>query len=160
MRDLPGPASGHLSPDRSQMSVPELVELLAPEADAGIKQLVCLDDAIAYRLHLLAQPCADCQPAGQCPEHASYHGVIAGYRRWHATVLNELLAGFDPAEVRQEMSRGDGTPPTIVAIAMLIEARLKELTADGPVIAEDHQGVALIEGDGTHLHRYPLAGPA
>jgi hypothetical protein len=59
------------------MPAPELVELLTPEADAGIKQLMCLDDAIAHRLHLLAQPCPDCQPAGQCPEHASYHGVIA-----------------------------------------------------------------------------------
>jgi hypothetical protein len=142
------------------MSVPELVELLTPECDAGIKQLQCLDDAIAYRLYLLAQPCADCPPAGQCPEHASYHGVIAGYRRWPAMLLNELLAGFDPGEVRAEMSRGDGTPPAIVALAMLMEARLRELTADGPVVAEDHRGVMLYEADGTHLHGYPLDGPA
>jgi hypothetical protein len=142
------------------MPVPELVDLLTPEVDAGLRQLMCLDDAIAHRLHVLAQPCADCPPGARCTEHAGDQALIGSYRRWHASVLNDLLAGFNPDEVRAEMSRGDGTPPTAIAMAMLIQARVRELAADGPVVARDDRGVLLFERDGTHVHGFPLDEPA
>jgi hypothetical protein len=130
--------------------------LLAPEVAAGMQQLQCLDDAIAFRLARLAQPCADCSPGSPCHDHASDHGLIGDYRRRHGRILAEVLAGVDPAEVARAMREHDGTPPTVLALSLVLAARLRELAAAGPVVTRLDGGPVVFELDGGRLAEHPL----
>jgi hypothetical protein len=121
------------------------VSLLAPEVAACIRELQTLDDALAYRLGRLAQPCPPCPPGRHCPDHAGDHGLIADYRRRHG-----------PARVDEVMRTGDGTPPTALALGLTAEARLRELAADGPVLTRADLGSVLFSLEDGLLIEHPL----
>ena len=64
---------------------------------------------------------------------------------------------MDPGEVDRAMQQGDGTPPTVIALSMAIMARLRELTADGPVVTQLDGCPVILELDGPVLIEHPLA---
>jgi hypothetical protein len=56
------------------------------------------------------------------------------------------------------MRHGDGLPPTVLALSMLMRARLRELAADGPaVVVRLDGGLVVLELDGEMLAEHPLA---
>jgi hypothetical protein len=138
------------------------VSLLAPEVAARFHELQTLDDALAFRLARAAQPCPHCPPAGHCPDHAADHGLIAAYHRRHGAVLHEVLSGLDPAQVDQAMQALEGTPPTIIALSLAVDARLRELAAGGPVLTDTDLGPVLFTLENGLLIEHPLtpAAPA
>ena len=70
-----------------------------------------------------------------------------------------VLAGLDPAEVDRAGRRGDGLPPTVIALSAAIGARLRELAADGPFVTELDGSPVVIELDGPLLVEHPLVPP-
>jgi hypothetical protein len=129
---------------------------LAAETSVALHHLQGLDDAIAFRSARLAGRCADCPPGGRCADHASDERLIAAYRQRHAAALREFLARFDPGDVSRVMTGSDGTPPTVLACALAMSSRLRELAADGPVLARLGGAPVIIELDGGQLIEYPL----
>jgi hypothetical protein len=123
------------------------VSLFDPETTARLETLQSLDDAITFRLSRLDFPCPDCAPGLKCNDHASDAHLIARYQERHGSVFREICAGMDPDEIDRAARQSDGTPPTILAVSAAIEARLRELAADGPVV---------IELDGSVLVEHPL----
>jgi hypothetical protein len=133
--------------------------LLGPEMSARLQTLQSLDDAIAFRLNRLDSPCEDCAPGERCVDHAQDEGLIAGYQERHGSVLTELFAGLDPAELDRAARLGDGLPPTVIALTVVISARLRELAADGPFVTELDGAPVVIELDGPLLVEHPLVPP-
>jgi len=132
------------------------VSLLDPEVSARLGILQSLDDALAFRLGRLGSPCDDCTPGHRCTDHAHDEQLVAGYQERHGLVLTEVFAGMDPAEVGRATQQGDGTPPTVIALSLAISARLRELAADGPFVAEFDGRMVVIELDGPLLVEHPL----
>ena len=130
--------------------------LLDPQVSAQISVLQSLDDAIAYRLGRLNAPCPDCGPAARCAEHRSDEHLIASYQDRRAATLRDTLAGMDPADIALIMQPGDDTPPAAAAYGLAVLARLRELTADGPVLLELDDGPVVIERDGPLLLEHPM----
>jgi hypothetical protein len=139
-------------------AVTPAVALLTPEVSALMKQLQCLDDAIGYRLHRLSLPCADCLhgSGGLCPPHDSDFGLIESYQRRYGTALGNILAGSDPADIRQITDGDRDTPVTVLAMSLAIQARLRELAAGGPVLTEFGDGPVLIDLEDGVLIEHPL----
>jgi hypothetical protein len=135
------------------------VSLLDPETSARLLTLQSLDDAIAFRLNRLDSPGDGCTHDERCMDHAYDEGLITGYRERHGTVITELFAGMDPAEVDEATRQGDGTPPTVIALSLAISARLRELAADGPFVTEFDGRPVVIELDGPLLVEHPLTPP-
>jgi hypothetical protein len=135
------------------------VSLLDPETSARLLTLQSLDDAMTFRLTRLGSPCGDCAPDERCMDHAYDEGLITGYRERHGSVITELFAGMDPADVDKATRQGDGTPPTVIALSLAISARLRELAADGPFVTEFDGRMVVIELDGTLLVEHPLMPP-
>jgi hypothetical protein len=132
------------------------VSLFDPETTARLETLQSLDDAIPFRLSRLDFPCPDCTPGLQCDDHASDAHLISRYQERHGSVFREICAGMDPDDIDRAARRGDGTPPTILAVSAAIEARLRELAADGPVVVDLGDGPVVIELDGSVLVEHPL----
>jgi hypothetical protein len=136
---------------------PELPPL-APETSAALHDLQCLDDSITYRTARLAGPCPGCAPAARCPDHASDEQLITASRQRHAAVLAAFLDRYDPADVRAIVTGSDATPPVVLASAVALHARLRDLAADGPLITTLGGVPAVIELDGGQLTERRLAG--
>jgi len=130
--------------------------LLDPQVSAQLGALQSLDDAIAYRLGRLNAPCPGCGPAARCAEHRQDEHLIASYQDRRAATLRDTLAGMDPADIALIMQPGDGTPPAAAAYGLAVLARLRELTADGPVLVELDGGPVVIERDGPVLLEHPM----
>ena len=130
--------------------------LLDPQVSTQIGALQSLDDAIAYRLDRLNVPCLDCGTAARCAEHRQDEHLIASYQDRRAATLRDTLAGMDPADIALIMQPGDDTPPTAAAFGLAVLARLRELTADGPVLVELDGGPVVIERDGPVLLEHPM----
>jgi hypothetical protein len=135
------------------------MSLLDPETSARLLTLQSLDDAMTFRLTRLGSPCDGCTPDERCIDHAHDEGLIAGYQERHGSVITELFAGMDPAEVDRATQQGDGTPPTVIALSLAISARLRELAADGPFVTEFDGRPVVIELDGPLLVEHPLLPP-
>ena len=57
-------------------------------------ELQGLEDAIAYRMARLAQPCRDCAERDErCEDHSCDADLVAGYRRRVATLLRQKPDG-------------------------------------------------------------------
>lgn len=129
--------------------------LLDPQVSAQIGVLQSLDDAIAYRLDRLSQPCPDCRPAARCADHRQDEHLIGRYQARYAAALRDTLAGIDPADVALIMQPG-GTDPTAGALSLVVMARLRELAASGPVLADLDGSPAIYETDGPAIIEHPL----
>lgn len=123
---------------------------------ARLTELQSLDDAIAFRLARMGSPCPDCAPGQQCEDHAQDTQLVADYQARHGSVMTELLSPLDPGEVDRAMRRGDGLPPTVLAASLLLKARLRELAADGPVVAWLDGRLVALEVDGDRMVERPL----
>lgn len=73
--------------------------LLDPQVSAQLGVLQSLDDAIAYRLGKLTQPCPGCGPAARCDEHHHDQHLLTSYQDRYAAALSDALAGLDPDDV-------------------------------------------------------------
>ena len=135
------------------------MSLFGPEMSARLQTLQSLDDAIAFRLNRLGSPCEECTPEERCVDHAHDEGLISGYQDRHGSVLTEVLAGMDPEEVDRAARQGDGVPPTVIALSVVIGARLRELAADGPFVTELDGAPVVIELDDPLLVEHPLVPP-
>jgi hypothetical protein len=51
-------------------------------------------------------------------------------------VFREVCAGMDPDEIDRASRQGDGMPPTVLALSVALNTKLRELAADGPVVVE------------------------
>jgi hypothetical protein len=140
-------------------SPPPAFTLLDPQVAARITELQSLDDAIASRLARLSGTCTDCPPGDRCPGHAADAGLIATYRRRHADVLAQALDGTDPALAAGIMRHDPSTPPTVLALALAVDARLRELAAHGPVITRTDLGPAVFTLEDGELIEHPLTPP-
>ena len=129
---------------------------LDPATAAALHHMQCLDDAAAHRTSRLTGPCPDCGPA-RCADHAADERLVAAYLNRHAVILREFLARADPADVRTVMTGSEETPPTALAFAIAMAARLRELAAEGPVVTTLDGGPVVIELDGGRLLEHPLA---
>lgn len=129
--------------DRKTTAMP----ILDPQMSVKLSELQTLDDAIAYRLGRLSQPCPDCGPAARCPEHHHDEHLMTSYQNRYATAFQDALAGMDPDDIALIMQPGDNLPPTAGAMSLAVLARLRELAADGPVV---------IELDGPDIIEHPL----
>jgi hypothetical protein len=118
--------------------------------------LQSLDDAITFRLSRLDSPCKDCTPGLKCKDHLSDAHLIARYQERHGSVFREVCAGMDPDAIDRAARRGDGIPPTVLALSAAIDARLRELAADGPVMVDLGDGPVMMELDGSVLLEHPL----
>lgn len=130
--------------------------LLEPQVSAKLGTLQSLDDAIAYRLGKLSQPCPDCAPGARCPDHQHDEHLITSYQDRHAQALSDALAGMDPADIALIMRPGDDLPPTIAALSVALLIRLREMAADGPVVVDLDEGPVVIELDGPVILEHPL----
>jgi hypothetical protein len=133
---------------------------LAAETSAALHQLQTLDDAIAYRAARLAAACPDCPAGARCADHASDEHLISAYQQRHAAALRQFLSRYDPADVAQVMTGSDGTPPTVLASAVALHARLRELAAGGPLITTRNGRPVVIELADGRLTEHPLAPAA
>jgi len=145
------------TPDRKRPKRVEDLSLLTPETAAALQSLQSLDDAIAFRSARLDQPCPGCAPPRRCADHASDQRLITQYQRSQAATLTQLIAGFDPDDVRDLITGSEGTPPTVIAVTLAMQARIRELTADGPVTATFDGRPVIFERDGRRLIEHPLA---
>jgi hypothetical protein len=132
------------------------MSLVDPETQARLGRLQSLDDAIAFRLLRLEPPCADCAHEGRCVDHGSDADLIAVYRHEHGEVLSQVLTGLDPDEVDHAMRESDGTPPTVLVLSLILAARLREMTADGPVLARSQDGPVVLELEDGAIIEHPL----
>jgi hypothetical protein len=132
------------------------VSILDPEVSAQLETLQSLDDAIAFRLGRLHAPCADCASDLKCMDHRSDVRLIGRYQERHISVFREVCAGMDPDEIDRASRQGDGIPPTVLALSVALNTKLRELAADGPVVVELDGSPAIMELDGPVLHEYPV----
>jgi hypothetical protein len=132
------------------------VSLIDPETQARLNRLQSLDDAIAFRLLRLEPACSNCAREGRCVDHGSDDDLIAVYRHQHGEILSQVLTGLDPAEVDHAMRESDGTPPTVVAFSLILLARLRELAADGPYLAQNQDGPVILELENGAITEHPL----
>ena len=130
--------------------------LLDPEVSAKLTTLQMVDDALAFRLRRLDQPCPDCAPGQKCIDHAHDAGLVAGYQDTYDAALRDALAGADPGDIDQIMPPGGDMPATAGALSVLTLARLRELAADGPVAVELDGRQVMIELDGRNVVEYPV----
>ncbi len=132
------------------------MSLLDPGTSATFGTLQTLDDAIAYRMHRLGQPCQLCAPALKCAEHAQDESLLEGYQDRYVAIFQQALATMDPGTVEQIMQPGDATPKTTNLLAAAIITRLRKLAANGPIITELDGRPVLVELDGITVIEHPL----
>jgi hypothetical protein len=132
------------------------MSLLAPEVSAKLTNLQMADDALAFRLRRLDQPCPDCAPGQKCADHAGDVTLVARYQDACNAALRDALAGADPADIDRFMPPGGDTPATVGALSVLMLARLRELAADGPVVVDLDGRPAIIELEGRNVIEHPL----
>ena len=130
--------------------------LLDPQMAEKITTLQSLDDAIAFRLDTLNQPCPECAPAGRCAQHDNDVHLIASYQNRHAAAYRDALTGLDPADIATIMQPGDDPPTTAAVLSIAVMARLRELAADGPVMTHLDGQPVVIELDGQVIIEHPL----
>lgn len=110
--------------------------LLDRKVSAAIETLQSLDDAIAFRLGRLGQPCQDCTEDHKCAVHSYDERLIQRYHARYAAAFCDAVAGMDPHQIDQIMRRGDGMPRTAALLSRAALTRMLEIAADGTVVPE------------------------
>lgn len=110
--------------------------LLDRKVSAAIGTLQSLDDAIAFRLGRLNQPCQDCAEDEKCAVHSYDERLVVRYQARYAAAFCDAIAGMDSHKVGQIIERGDGIPQTAAVRSTAILTRVLETAADGPVVTE------------------------
>lgn len=108
--------------------------VLDPDLSAAIATMQSLDDAIAFRLGRLDQPCPDCIPERRCTAHSYDERLVERYQARYAATFSHALARLDPDAVVQVMQ--PGVRPATALLATAILKRLQEAAADGAVVTE------------------------
>lgn len=110
--------------------------LLDPEIAAAIGTLRWLDDAFAFRLGRLDQPCLDCVPQRRCIVHSYDQRLVERYQARYAAAFSDALARLEPDAIVQAMRPGNGVRPAPALLATAVLTRLQEAADGGPVAAE------------------------
>jgi hypothetical protein len=108
--------------------------LLDPEIAATIGTLQSLDDAIAFRLGRLDQPCPDCVPQRRCIVHSYDERLAERYQARYAAAFSDALARMEPDAIVRVMRPGVRSATALLATAVL--TRLQETAAGGPVVTD------------------------
>jgi hypothetical protein len=106
--------------------------VLDPDLSATIGTLQSLDDAIAFRLGRLDQPCPDCVPARRCMVHSYDERLAERYQARYAAAFSDALARLHPGAVVQAMR--PGVRPATALLATAVLTRLQETAAGGPAV--------------------------
>jgi hypothetical protein len=112
---------------------------MSDDVRAKLGTLQLLDDAIAFRLERLNQPCADCAPGQHCNDHACDLSLIQNYQDRYAAAWRDAFADMDPEAIEQIMRLGEAIPMTAAMLTVAILTRLREVAADRPD-SEDEAG--------------------
>jgi hypothetical protein len=143
-------------------TVTYMEEAVVPMSDGDVRTklgtLQSLDDAIAFRLDRLNQPCTACSSGQLCVDHACDLSLIECYQARYTATWHEALADLDPNAIEDIMRPGEDMPLTVAMLSAAMLSRLRELAAEGPVVMDLDGQPVVIELEGQMLHEYPL-GP-
>lgn len=131
--------------------------LLAPDVAAGLRTLQSLDDAIAFRLRRMTESCDECAPGQRCADHFVDEKLVTTYRREHGEVLRRTIDTIKPGDAEQALRESAGVPPTVLATSLALATRLRELTADGPIMTNLGDGPVLLTLRDGKLFEYRLS---
>lgn len=106
--------------------------LLDPDMSAAIGTMQSLDDAIAFRLGKLDQPCPDCVPQRRCIVHSYDERLVERYQARYAAAVSDALARLEPDAVVRVMR--PGVRPATALLATAILTRLHEAADGGPAV--------------------------
>ena len=108
--------------------------VLDPDMSAALGTLQSLDDAIAFRLGRLDQPCPDCVPQRRCMVHSYDERLVERYQARYAAAFSDALARLQPDAIVQVIR--PGVRPATALLATAVLTRLHEAAADGSVVTE------------------------